>query len=129
MSLPTAHELHRLGIGVLVDVRQPWETEHSPAPQGSVLVPLWSLKARTSPHLLTPEEIEDAHGFDLEAALGRLAEGYQLHGLALCICARGNRSVEATRILRDLGFARTYSVRSGCLGWETHAVAIDQDRQ
>lgn len=74
----------------ILDVREPHEAAAG-AIEGSRLIPLGSLPAR----------------------LGEIDAGARV----VVYCRSGGRSARATRILREAGVTRTYSLRGGILAW------------
>ena len=111
----------RLNAGaVLLDVRMAEERELFGVVPGAVHWPLavvQRFRGETpdpecetfSARELTPEE----RAVFTRWLVGHAARQSEL----LCLCARGNRSLVAAHILRDLGYPRAYSVRGGLHEW------------
>ena len=91
-SVTTEELAQRLKAGkrVLIDVREPSEFAEGRV-KGAVNVPLGTLQQR----------------------LGRLDS----HAETYVICAHGNRSVRATKMLVRAGFDRVYNVKGGTAAW------------
>jgi rhodanese-related sulfurtransferase len=88
----TAELQHQLDTGapVLIDVREPWEFEAGHIP-GAVNIPLGTLPDRAST--------------------------FKPHAETFLICKSGNRSGDAARQLKALGFTQAYSVKGGMNAW------------
>ncbi|MEE9584969.1 MAG: rhodanese-like domain-containing protein [Candidatus Brocadiales bacterium] len=78
---------------VILDVRQPEEYEDMHI-SGAVLMPLNTLREEAKTKLGDPNVS------------------------ILTYCAIGGRSLEATKILRDIGFADVVSLRGGIIAWK-----------
>lgn len=86
-------------VGVL-DVRENWEFARGRVP-GVIHIPLGELPAR----------------------LGELPKDKPL----MVVCAHGNRSLKAARLLLDGGFSGAASVRGGTAAWIESGRAVETD--
>lgn len=104
MTPGDAHEAALADEVTVVDVRLPFEWAETGMPAGSTGVPLQD-----------PGSLAVRPGFvdDLLAAVG----GDKDLPIAL-ICARGNRSAYALRLLEDAGFTAVHDIGEGMLGNE-----------
>lgn len=123
ITLPTALELCRLGLGTLIDIRQSFELEMKGTIPDAVHVPMFEVK-RMLGHVLTddeqdaldagqPKEIDAMSFFSI---INRLHHGRD-HVL-LCICNSGRRSLAAAALLRSLGYPKALSVGGGFVAWK-----------
>ena len=105
--------------GVIVDVRCAEEREWFARVPGAVAIPLPCLKqlldldegtAELGSDNLSPQE--------RRAFTARLLRHASAGDALLCFCARGDRSLEAAQLLRELGYERSYAIGSGMQGWE-----------
>lgn len=115
-----AREWINQGVGQLVDVRFPEETEISGSLVEEISLPLSVLQrfcgvapAHSSGRLAAAHFMV-AERTGLVRALIRYAD--QKKAL-LCLCRSGNRSLTAAHLLREIGFARAYSVIGGIESW------------
>lgn len=123
VSLPTALEMCRLGLGALIDIRQTFEVDMKGAVPGAVHVPLFEVK-RLLGHTLTEDEqdiLDAGKPKDMDAqsfftTINRLHHGHD-HVL-LCLCNSGRRSLTAAALLRDLGYPKALSVAGGFQAWK-----------
>ncbi|PYF99452.1 rhodanese-related sulfurtransferase [Thioalkalivibrio sp. ALE21] len=123
ISVDASRELVDIGLAVLLDIRQPFELELEGAVDGAVSVPLFRLKQLLGKHLSEEEqELLDADEPDERDFQHFLSLINQHHvrqdQILLCLCNSGRRSLRAARLLRDLGYARSLSVREGFRGWQ-----------
>lgn len=120
-----AWELQNAGAGVIVDVRLPEEREWFAQIPGAITLPLDCLQ-----HLAGfGEHPLDSGGERLEPQERRTLLSMLMHhasaGNALLLfCARGDRSLEAAQILRDLGYLRAYCVAGGLHTWEQRGLPL-----
>lgn len=123
VSLPTALELCRLGLGTLIDIRQTFEIEMKGAMPDTVHIPLFEVK-RMLGHTLTEDEqdILDAGTPKDMDVMSFFTMINQLHHgrdhLLLCICNSGRRSLAAAAMLRKMGYDKALSVAGGFQAWK-----------
>ncbi len=123
ISLASATELCRLGLGTMVDIRQAFEIEMKGAVPGAVHIPLFEVKLLLG-HTLSEDEQDvldagqptdiDVQGFF--TTLNRLHHGHD--NIVLCLCNSGRRSLYAARLLRSLGYGKALSVAGGFQAWK-----------
>ena len=123
ISLASATELCRLGLGTMVDIRQAFEIEMKGAVPGAVHIPLFEVKLLLG-HTLSEDEQDvldagrptdiDVQGFF--STLNRLHHGHD--NIVLCLCNSGRRSLYAARLLRSLGYRKALSVAGGFQAWK-----------
>lgn len=123
ISLASAAELCRLGLGTMVDIRQAFEIEMKGAFPGAVHIPLFEVKLLLG-HALSEDEQDvldagqptdiDVQGFF--TTLNRLHHGHD--NIVLCLCNSGRRSLYAARLLRSLGYRKALSVAGGFQAWK-----------
>ena len=123
ISLSTATELCRLGLGTMIDIRQAFEIDLKGAIPGAEHIPLFEVK-RLLGHTLTEDEQDvldagkptdiDVQGFF--STLNRLHHGDD--NIVLCVCNSGRRSLYAARLLRSLGYGKALSVAGGFQAWK-----------
>jgi rhodanese-related sulfurtransferase len=123
ISLASATELCRLGLGTMVDIRQAFEIEMKGAVPGAVHIPLFEVKLLLG-HTLSEDEQDvldagrptdiDVQGFF--TTLNRLHHGHD--NIVLCLCNSGRRSLYAARLLRSLGYRKALSVAGGFQAWK-----------
>ena len=118
VTLPTALELSRLGLGTMIDIRQSFEIEMKGAIPDSVHIPLFEVKVMLG-HALTEDEqdiLDAGKPKDIDAK-SFFTMINQLHHtrdhLLLCICNSGRRSRSAASMLRSLGYPKALSVAGG----------------
>lgn len=123
ISLASAIELCRLGLGTMVDIRQSFEIEMKGAIPDTVHIPLFEVKLMLG-HALTEDEqdILDAgkpSDIDVQTFFATIN---QLHhardNILLCMCNSGRRSLYAASLLRSLGYAKALSVAGGFQAWK-----------
>lgn len=123
ISLGSAMELTRLGLGTLVDIRQAFEIELKGGIPDTVHIPLFEVKQMLG-HPLTEDEqdILDAGQPTPMDAQGFFTTVNQLHHvrdhIVLLVCNSGRRSLYAAQLLRSLGYPKTLSVGGGFLAWK-----------
>ncbi len=114
-----ALELQRLGLAVLIDVRQKFELELEGEIHGARSLPLFQFK-RTLGHRLTPEEQEILdedvpEPADVQYFLALINDLHYIKDyILLCVCNSGKRSLKAAQLLRGIGYPRSFSVTGGC---------------
>lgn len=123
VSLPTALELCRLGLGTMIDIRQSFEIEMKGAIPDTVHIPLFEVKQMLGDTLSedeqdvldagTPKEIDARSFFKM---INQLHHGRD--HLLLCICNSGRRSLAAAALLRELGYPKALSVAGGFQAWK-----------
>lgn len=123
ISLGSAIELCRLGLGTMVDIRQNFEIELKGAIPGTVNVPLFDVKKMLG-HPLTADE-QEALDCDEPADLdvkGFFTTFNQLHHvrdhILLFVCNSGRRSLYAAHMMRGMGYAKALSVGGGFQAWK-----------
>lgn len=123
VSLPTALELCRLGLGTMIDIRQTFEIEMKGAIPGTVHIPLFEVK-RLLGHTLSENEqdILDAGKPKEIDVMGFFTMINQLHHrrdhLLLCVCNSGRRSLTSAALLRSMGYDKALSVAGGFQAWK-----------
>lgn len=126
ISPATAAELRRVGIGEIIDVRQPFEIEAGAAEvPGAESLPLYNLKGILG-HALSEEEAEIA-ALELAhpQALLQMLNAHRARGtVLLCLCRSGNRSREAAQLLRTLGYGSALSIAGGIQGWQAAGLEV-----
>ena len=129
ISLASATELCRLGLGTMVDIRQTFEIEMKGAIPGTVHIPLFEVKQLLG-HALTEDEqdILDAGTPTPMDVQGFFTTINQLHhvrdNILLCVCNSGRRSLYAASLLRSLGYAKALSVAGGFQAWKLQQKAL-----
>ena len=123
MTLPTALELARLGLGTLIDIRQTFEIEMKGAIPDTLHIPLFEVKVLLG-HALTEDEqdiLDAGEPKDLDAK-SFFTMINQVHhardNVLLCICNSGKRSLTAAALLRSLGYPKALSVAGGFQAWK-----------
>ncbi len=120
MSARTALELQRLNLAVLIDIRQKFELELQGEIPGASFLPLFQFK-RMLGHALSDAEQEalDEDVPDMRDIQHFLAMINGMHHakelILVCVCNSGNRSLNAARLLRLLGYEHSYSMAGGYL--------------
>lgn len=123
ISLPTALELCRLGLGTLIDIRQTFEIEMKGAIPGTVHIPLFEVK-RMLGHVLSEDEqdiLDAGKPKDMDVMSFFTMINQLHHGrdhLLLCICNSGRRSLAAASLLRRMGYDKALSVAGGFQAWK-----------
>lgn len=125
VSIPTAREMVAIGAGILIDVRQGFELELEGHIPGAVHVPLFTFKHSLGKPLDPDEqELLDAEEPDRKNAALFVMDLNKLYFAKerpcfLCLCNSGCRSLYAARLLSDLGYAHSYSVKGGWRDWRS----------
>jgi rhodanese-related sulfurtransferase len=123
ISLGSALELSRLGLGTLIDIRQAFEIEMKGPIPDTVHIPLFEIKLLLG-HTLTEDEqdIVDAGKpteMDVKDFFTMVNRLHHVHDrVLLCVCNSGRRSLYAARLLRSLGYAKALSVAGGFQAWK-----------
>lgn len=123
ISLPTALELCRLGLGTLIDIRQTFEIEMKGAIPDTVHIPLFEVK-RMLGHVLSEDEqdiLDAGKPKDMDVMSFFTMINQLHHGrdhLLLCICNSGRRSLAAASLLRRMGYDKALSVAGGFQAWK-----------
>lgn len=128
ITLPTALELCRLGLGTLVDIRQTFEIEMKGAITGAVHIPMFEMKLMLGDTLTEDEQdILDAgepKEMDAKSFFTMVNQLHHRHDhILLCICNSGRRSIAAASMLRGLGYPKALSVAGGFQAWKKLQVA------
>jgi rhodanese-related sulfurtransferase len=123
ITTATAVELIRLGLACLIDIRQPFELEVKGRLPHASHIPFFEVKRGFGFNLTEEEqEILDADeptNLDIRAfikAINALRRSGEC--IFLVTCNSGKRSLCATRLLRELGYPRSFSVEGGYLALE-----------
>lgn len=123
ITLPTALELCRLGLGTMIDIRQSFEIEMKGAIPDTVHIPMFEVKVMLGDTLTDDEQdiLDAGQPKDIDAKtfftmINRLHNAHD-HVL-LCICNSGRRSVAAASLLRSLGYPKALSVAGGFQAWK-----------
>ncbi len=123
VTLPTALELCRLGLGTLIDIRQTFEIEMKGAIPGTMHIPLFEVK-RMLGHALSEDEqdiLDAGRPKDMDVMTFFTMINQLHHGrdhLLLCICNSGRRSLAAAALLRQMGYGKALSVAGGFQAWK-----------
>jgi len=123
ISLASAIELCRLGLGTMVDIRQAFEIELKGAVPDTVHIPLFEVK-RLLGHTLSEDEqdILDAGtptAIDVQGFFTTLNRLHHVHDhIVLIVCNSGRRSLYAARLLREMGYRKALSVAGGFQAWK-----------
>lgn len=123
ISLPSALELQRLGLGTLVDIRQSFELEMKGRIPDTVHIPLFEVKQLLG-HPLSEDEqdILDAGTptpIDAQSFFTTINRLHHVHDrILLLICNSGRRTLYATQLLRSMGYPKTVSVAGGFQAWK-----------
>ena len=123
ISLNSATELCRLGLGTMIDIRQNFEIEMKGAMPDSVHIPMFEVKQLLG-HALTEDEqdILDAgkpSDIDVQGFFTMINRLHHAHdNILLCICNSGRRSLYAARLLRSMGYDKALSVEGGFQAWK-----------
>jgi rhodanese-related sulfurtransferase len=123
ISLNSATELCRLGLGTMIDIRQNFEIEMKGAMPDSVHIPMFEVKQLLG-HALTEDEqdILDAgkpSDIDVQGFFTMINRLHHAHdNILLCICNSGRRSLYAARLLRSMGYGKALSVAGGFQAWK-----------
>ena len=123
ISLASAIELTRLGLGTLVDIRQAFEIELKGGIPDTVHIPLFEVKQLLG-HPLTEDEqdILDAGQPTPMDVQGFFTTVNRLHHvrdhIVLLVCNSGRRSLYGAQLLRSMGYPKTLSVGGGFQAWK-----------
>ena len=123
ISLASATELCRLGLGTMVDIRQRFEIEMKGAIPDTVHIPLFEVKQLLG-HALSEDEqdILDAgtpSDIDVQGFFTMINRLHHAHdNILLCVCNSGRRSLYAAKLLRSLGYGKALSVAGGFQAWK-----------
>jgi rhodanese-related sulfurtransferase len=118
ISVPTALELQRLNLAVLIDIRQKFELEIQGEIPGASFLPLFQFKKMLGHNLSQLEQDAlDEDEPELRDIQQFLAMINQMHHskemILICVCNSGNRSLSAARLLRLLGYENSFSLAGG----------------
>ncbi len=123
VSLASAMELCRLGMGTLIDIRQTFELDVKGRIPDTVHIPMFEVKRLLGERLSEDEQETldagrpgeiDVRGFI--TTINRLHHGRD--NLLLFICNSGRRSLYAARTMRELGYPKALSVGGGFQAWK-----------
>jgi rhodanese-related sulfurtransferase len=123
ISLASATELCRLGLGTMVDIRQAFEIELKGAIPGTVHIPLCEVKLLLG-HTLNEDEQDTLDAgkptpLDVQEFFTTLNRMHHAHdNIVLCVCNSGRRSLYAARLLRSMGYGKALSVAGGSQAWK-----------
>lgn len=129
ITLPTALEVCRLGLGTLIDIRQTFEIEMKGAIPDTVHIPLFEVK-RMLGHTLSEDEqdiLDAGKPKDMDVMSFFTMINQLHHGrdhLLLCICNSGRRSLTAASMLRKMGYPKALSVAGGFQAWKKLQQAV-----
>ena len=128
ITLPTALEMCRLGLGTMIDIRQSFEIDMKGAIPDTVHIPMFELKVMIGDTLTDDEQdiLDAGQPKDIDAKtfftmINRL-HNTRDHVL-LCICNSGRRSMAAASLLRSLGYPKALSVAGGFQAWKKSQTA------
>lgn len=118
ISPTTAAEMIHLDLACLIDIRQPFELEFKGALPNSLHIPFFNIKRAFGDPLSDEEQeildSEEPSDIDIKAFVKRVNTlQRQRECILLVVCNSGRRSVHAARLLRELGYDRTFSVADG----------------
>ncbi|MCU0812979.1 MAG: rhodanese-like domain-containing protein [Burkholderiaceae bacterium] len=130
ISLPTALELCRLGLGTMIDIRQSFEIEMKGAIPDTVHIPLFEVKAMLGDTLTEDEQdvLDAGKPKEIDARSFFKMINQLHHGrdhLLLCVCNSGRRSLAAAALLRELGYPKALSVAGGFQAWKKLQLRAD----
>ena len=118
MSPSSALELAHLGIACLIDIRQTFELDIKGSIPNAMHIPFFNIKqflgfslTETEQEILDADEPNDLDLRSFIKAMNTLKYGRDC--VFLMVCNSGRRSLCATRLLRNLGYAKTFSVKGG----------------
>lgn len=104
---------------VIVDVRCAEERQWFSQIPGAMALPLHCLMQLAGLDEGTTEVADDSLAPGERRALTtRLLRHASAGDALICICARGDRALEAAHLLRELGYERSYAIEGGVRGWE-----------
>lgn len=110
---------HKMGTGIIVDVRLPEEREWFPQVPEAIPLPLEYLQEFAG---LDENPLDSGAGV-LEPQERRMLLSLLMHHASsgstlLCVCSRGDRSLAAALLLRALGYSRAYAISGGLRTWK-----------
>lgn len=123
ISLSSALELSKLGLGTLVDIRQAFELSMKGEIPNTVHIPLFEVKQLLG-HKLSEDEqdVIDAGQPTPMDVQGFFTTVNRLHHardhIVLLVCNSGKRSLYAAQLLRSMGYDKTLSVAGGFQAWK-----------
>ena len=123
ISLTSAIELSKLGLGTLVDIRQAFELDIKGRIPDTLHIPLFEVKQLLG-HPLSENEQEtlDAGQPTPMDVQGFFTTVNRLHHtrdhIVLLLCNSGQRSLYAAQLLRSMGYPKTVSVAGGFQAWK-----------
>ena len=123
ISLTSAIELSKLGLGTLVDIRQAFELDIKGRIPDTLHIPLFEVKQLLG-HPLSENEQEtlDAGQPTPMDVQGFFTTVNRLHHtrdhIVLLVCNSGQRSLYAAQLLRSMGYPKTLSVAGGFQAWK-----------
>lgn len=129
ISLASASELCRLGLGTMIDIRQSFEIEMKGAIPDTVHIPMFEVKQLLG-HALSEDEqdILDAgkpSDIDVQGFFTMINRLHHAHdNILLCICNSGRRSLYAARLLRSMGYGKAVSVAGGFQAWKQQQATL-----
>ena len=123
ISLQSALELCRLGLGTMIDIRQAFEIDLKGAVPGTVHIPLMEVKQLLG-HALNEDEQDTLDAgrptdIDVRGFFTMINKLHHAHDhILLCLCNSGRRSLHAAHMLRELGYPKALSVAGGFQAWK-----------
>ena len=123
ISLASALELVRLGLGTMIDIRQGFEIEMKGAIPDTVHIPMFEVKKLLGDRLTEDEQdvLDAGTPSDIDVK-GFFTTINHLHHardhLLLLTCNSGRRSLYAASLLRELGYPKALSVAGGFQAWK-----------
>jgi rhodanese-related sulfurtransferase len=122
ISTAAAKELLSLGMGTLIDIRQPFELMLEGEVGDALPVPLFRFKQLLGQALSDEEQelldADEPDARDIRHFLALINEQHVARDrILLCLCNSGRRSLHAAALLRELGYPRSLSVRGGIRAW------------
>ena len=130
ISLESALELCRLGLGTMIDIRQAFELELKGEIPDTVHIPMFEVKRLLGDRLSSDEQdiLDAGKPKDIDVRsfftmINKLHHGRD--NLLLCICNSGRRSLYAASLLRSLGYPKALSVAGGFQAWKKRPTSKD----
>jgi rhodanese-related sulfurtransferase len=123
ISLSSASELCRLGLGTMIDIRQGFEIEMKGAIPDTVHIPMFEVR-RMLGHALSEDEQEvldtgKPNAIDAQTFFTMINRLHHAHdNILLFICNSGRRSLHAAKLLRSMGYGKALSVGGGFVAWK-----------
>lgn len=120
ISPGSAAEISKLGIGCLIDIRQNFELEIKGSIPEAMHIPFFKVKKFLG-YTLTEDEQEildadEPDDLDIKMFITKMNQLRQGNDCVfLVVCNSGRRSLFATKLLREMGYKKTYSVRGGII--------------